>query len=125
MKENINRQHTQSMTSEKNVTKAVKSTQKELTGQIDIVKDAVTKLTEVMVEEFDAVREDYKGQLEQQCRPLFERIKQLEQNASSQIQELSNEGFMSRKGLEQRFSEVKTMVEEEFRRDLDRQKTLF
>jgi hypothetical protein len=36
-----------------------------------------------MVEEFDAVREDYKGQLEQQCRPLFERIKQLEQNASS------------------------------------------
>jgi len=84
----------------------------------------VTRLSEVMVEEFEAVRQEYSSQLEATCRPLFQRLQQLEMHAASQIQEISEEGAVNRKGLEQRFQEVRTLVEDEFRRDLDRQKTM-
>lgn len=124
LKENVSKTHNQSVASEKNVAKAVKTTQKEFTGQVEGVKEAVTRLSEVMAEEFEAVRQEYSSQLEATCRPLFQRLQQLELHAASQIQEISEEGAVNRKGLEQRFQEVRTLVEDEFRRDLDRQKTM-
>ena len=45
-------------------------------------------------------------------------------HAASQIQEISEEGAVNRKGLEQRFQEVRALVEDEFRRDLDRNKSM-
>lgn len=59
MKENINRQHNQSVTSEKHVVKAVNSNLFELSSQLTTVKDSITRLAEVMVEEFESVRMDF------------------------------------------------------------------
>ena len=58
--------------------KTIKKTQKDLQVQIKMVKDTITKLSDVIMEEFESVREDYQNDLSKYTLPIYQRMQQLE-----------------------------------------------
>lgn len=74
MRDSIERTHSLSVASDKMVEKTLKKTQKELQIQLRMVKETVAKLSDVMLEEFESIRDDYQADLNKYTVPLYQRM---------------------------------------------------
>ena len=74
MKDTIDRKHNQSVASEKKVEKQVNQQNKALSGEIKLLKGTISKLSDVMLREFETLRDDFAKELSRASVPLMQRF---------------------------------------------------
>lgn len=66
MKENVN-------STDKAVEKVLRHHQRQTDQQLDVIKESVMKLAEMMTEEFSSVRDELQSEVSKQCHALMSR----------------------------------------------------
>ena len=88
---------------------------------MQVIKDGLLRVGEMMCEEFSGVREEIKDMGGRQEFGIMSRWNQME----SQLNQLTTDHMHLRLTLDQKLDCVRALVEEDLRKELDRQKTLW
>lgn len=91
MKETIDLKHNQSVVSDKKVEKQLTLSQKATNQELKQVKQTIAKLSDVMLGEFETIRDDFANELSRTTLPLLQRFSQLELAVTQRVNEHANE----------------------------------
>ncbi|TNV86344.1 hypothetical protein FGO68_gene15090 [Halteria grandinella] len=122
MKESFDRKHNQSVISDKKVEKQLNQSQKATNLELKQVKQALAKLSDLLLSECESLRDDFSSELSRTTLPVFQRFSQLELSLTQKVNEYANETLQWKLQTDQRMGELKSTVDEEFRRELERQR---
>lgn len=81
------------------------------------MKDTIAKLSDAIIEEFESVREDVQ-------KNLFQPLALRQGNLEARCQEILNDSLQSRVTLEHRFESIRALVEDDMRKEVERQRNL-
>jgi len=96
--------------------KALKKGTLHINDQLKVVKETITKLSDCLIEEFDTMRDEVQRAIQGVC---------LRQgNLEARMQDAVGETVQSRITIETRFEGLRALVEDDFRKELERQRNL-